>query len=103
MQGLRDMAQRRRGGSDFPDDIDAWNLEHAAQRRGEPLEKTRRDFLTARQELLEFLSGFTDEALASPALTDVEDFDHYYFWFSTCFGHDYEHLAVLQETLASAG
>jgi len=32
VQGLRDMARRQPGGTDFPDDIDAWNLHHTARR-----------------------------------------------------------------------
>ncbi|HEX9116029.1 MAG TPA: DinB family protein [Anaerolineae bacterium] len=101
VRGLRAMAEGQPGGTDYDDEEERWNQGHVDRRRGQPLAETWQDFAQAFQDLLEILAGFDDAQLAQPANTEIEDLDAYYYWFSTCFAHDFEHVQSLNDTLAT--
>ena len=98
VEGLRTLAAGKP--VEYNPDEEQWNRQHAAERHGEPFEKTWEDFVQARRDLLDLLDGFDDARLAQPANAPVAFLSRYYFWFSDCALHDVGHAERLEATLA---
>jgi hypothetical protein len=96
VRALLDMDKGKRI-EDNPD-VEQWNAEHAAARRGESFSRAWADFLGARVELLLLLDEMDDERLAARANTAIEFLRYNYSWLSVCASHDFEHAGAFPIT-----
>ncbi|MFO7742234.1 MAG: DinB family protein [Anaerolineae bacterium] len=99
VKGLRNMAAGRSPGISRIPDIDAWNAERAAGRRGQSWDACWADLHHTREQLLEVLSGMAPDALERSYTFPWGPTGTGYAWIRAFGAHDREHAQGLREAL----
>jgi uncharacterized damage-inducible protein DinB len=103
VQGLRLMARGKSPLVEVVRDLEGWNREHVAARRGQPWEAVLRDLHDARQALLDALQATAPHLLGQQFSLPWGGEGTPADWLAVYPGHDREHAAELARAAARVG